>query len=117
MRYQVFLENVQFHAYHGLYPEEAENGNLFIIDLRVTYECNQTINTINETIDYTQLFSLLKEQMEVRRLLLETLADDICRMIKNVFPQILQIQLSIKKIHPPIEHFSGVAGVSIDRFF
>jgi dihydroneopterin aldolase len=55
--------------------------------------------------------------MGIRRELLETLADEICQIVKKTFPQVIHIKLSIKKMYPPIEHFSGVVGISIDRIF
>jgi dihydroneopterin aldolase len=113
MIYSVYLKNVHFFAYHGLYPEEALNGNVFEVDLSVSYTKQEIITSIEETIDYTALFDILKVQMRVRRELLETLGREICDDIKNQFPQIVCIEIDIRKQNPPIPDFNGKAGFSL----
>ena len=113
MIYSVYLRNVQFFAYHGLYPEEAVNGNLFEIDLVVQYANSEPIESIEETIDYVSLFEVLKTQMRQRRALLETLGRDICDCIKARYPQIISVQIDIRKLNPPIPNFNGSAGFSL----
>jgi dihydroneopterin aldolase len=113
MTYSVYLKNVRLFAYHGLYPEEAINGNFFEIDLTVKYTKQEPVQSIEETIDYASLYELLKSEMNIRRSLLETLGRDICDLIKERYPQILSIELDIRKINAPIPDFDGTAGISI----
>jgi dihydroneopterin aldolase len=113
MIYSVYLKNVQFFAYHGLYPEEAQNGNIFEIDLSVRYTKQELIKTIEETIDYAVLHDILKSHMQERRSLLETLGKEICDEIKNRYPQISFIEIDIRKQNPPIPDFNGKAGFSL----
>jgi dihydroneopterin aldolase len=113
MIYSVYLKNVQFFAYHGLYPEEALNGNIFEVDLTVRYSKQEVITCIEDTIDYAALFDILKIQMQKRRDLLETLGREICDDIKGRFPQIISIEIDIRKQNPPIPDFNGKAGFSL----
>jgi len=113
MIYTVYLKNVQFFAYHGLYPEEALNGNIFEVDLSVRYSKQDVITCIEETIDYAVLFDILKVKMQKRRYLLETLGREICDDIKDRFPQISSIEINIRKQNPPIPDFIGKAGFSL----
>lgn len=113
MIYSVYLKNVQFFAYHGLYPEEELNGNIFEVNLSVQYIKEELITTIEETIDYVALFDILKAQMQERKALLETLGREICDRIKQRFPQISSIEIDIRKKNPPIPDFNGKAGFSL----
>jgi dihydroneopterin aldolase len=113
MIYSVYLKNVQFFAYHGLYPEEAVNGNMFEVDLSVQYTSHELIQKIEETIDYVALYDILKTQMQQRRELLETLGRDTCDCIKVQYPQIISIHIDIRKLNPPIPEFNGTAGFSL----
>ena len=113
MIYSVYLKNVQFFAYHGLYPEEAVNGNMFEVDLSVQYTSHELIQKIEETIDYVVLYDIVKTKMQQRRELLETLGREICNFIKEKFPQIISIHIDIRKLNPPIPEFNGTAGFSL----
>ena len=113
MIYSVYLKNVQFFAYHGLYPEEAVNGNMFEVDLSLQYTRQEPIQKIEETIDYVALYEILKTQMQQRRELLETLGKEICDFIKEKYPQIISIHIDICKLNPPIPDFNGTAGFSL----
>jgi dihydroneopterin aldolase len=109
----VELHNLLFFAYHGLHEEEQKTGNQFRVDLAVTYESPETIETdISETINYAGLYALVKKQMLIPAGLLETLAMTIAQKIKDQHPQIKKIAISIAKLHPPIAGFRGKVGVS-----
>ncbi|MBU6158752.1 MAG: dihydroneopterin aldolase [Bacteroidetes bacterium] len=111
--YSVTLQNVSFFAYHGLYPEEAVNGNTFEVDLTLCCDYHQPIQTIEETVDYVAVYELLKTEMAIPRLLLETLAEDICEKIHTSFPSVHTININIRKMHPPIPGFTGQVGVGL----
>jgi dihydroneopterin aldolase len=113
MEISVYLKKVQLFGYHGLYPEEAINGNTFEIDLLVTYQQKQREESIDTIIDYAVLYELILTEMKIRRELLETLGNDICNLIKLKFPQVSYISLDICKLQAPIRDFNGQAGVQI----
>lgn len=113
MLYSVILKKVHFFAYHGLYPEEAVKGNNFELNLTITYHKNTPIQSLSDSIDYVAVYDLLKKQMEIRQDLLEVLAQNIADALKNSYPQISKIELDILKLHPPIQGFTGEAGINI----
>lgn len=65
------------------------------------------VRHLNETVDYTQLYSLIKQRMERRTRLLETLATEIAAEILNEFLSVSEVAVSIKKLNPPIPFFNG----------
>lgn len=60
------------------------------------------IQTINDTIDYAAIADLIKQHFEIPVDLLETLAHTISRDIHQQFPQVKYLNLSIKKMNPPL---------------
>jgi dihydroneopterin aldolase len=50
--------------------------------------------------------------MEKPALLLETLATEIASEIFAKFPIVIEVAISIFKLHPPIKNFEGSVGVS-----
>jgi 7,8-dihydroneopterin aldolase/epimerase/oxygenase len=106
------LSGLHFHAYHGLYPEEKKTGNEFEVALSVDYLSGEDIiKTLDATVNYARLFEIIKTEMQKPRELLETLAMEIAAIIYQTYPQVTKIDLSIKKLHPPIVQFTGHVGV------
>jgi dihydroneopterin aldolase len=112
---QVILEGLRFHSTHGLHKEEALTGGEFEVNLTASYEPDEVpVQHIHQTIDYTILYQLIKERMNQRTDLLESIATDIAIKALDQFPSIQQVNISIKKLHPPIVNFQGAVGVSYE---
>jgi len=115
---KIDLNDLRFHAFHGLYPEEKLTGSEFRVD--VSFEFlpeKEVIQNINETIDYSEVFALIKDQMEIPRELLETLVAEMAEAIHARFTSIKSIQIAVTKLYPPIPDFSGNVRVSFSRSY
>jgi dihydroneopterin aldolase len=107
------LKKLRFLAYHGLYAEERKTGNEFEINLSVSYQPSSgTITGISDTVNYSELYALLKTEMQKPRHLLETFLMEVAEIIHLSFPLIKKIEISITKLHVPVAKFTGRAGVS-----
>jgi len=114
----VQLQNLRFNSFHGIHEEERILGNDYIIDASVEFhEESHVIASIHKTINYTDLYNIIRERMNVPTPLLETVVMDIGNEIHNEFPQLRSISISIKKMHPPIEGMQGIAGVNWQKQF
>lgn len=110
--YTVCLEKMEFFAFHGVLPEEKAKGNVFLVDLEYDYcsNCGKS-DMLEDAVDYARVCSIVKQQMSEPRKLLETLADSICEQIMKSFPQVLRVEVKIKKKNPPVDakcEWSGV---------
>jgi 7,8-dihydroneopterin aldolase/epimerase/oxygenase len=108
----IHLHNVQFFAYHGLYPQEKENGNHFELNCHVQYLPQQTITSIEQTIDYAAVYAIIENRMQQATPLLETVVMDICNLILEQFTMAQEVFVHLIKIQPPIDNFQGAVGVS-----
>jgi dihydroneopterin aldolase len=110
---KIELSKLQFHAYHGVHEEERKTGGDFEVNLVVYFKpVVLPVRHLNETIDYTQLYAVVKKRMECRTVLLETLATEIADEILSRFLMVLQVEVSIKKLNPPIPFFNGSVAAS-----
>lgn len=108
----ISLNNVRFRAYHGMHPEERQKGNDFVVNMQVSYEPNSGIITsLDDTIDYADLFDIINTTMEKPVDLLETLVQTIAHAVHQKFPQVKEISVAIEKLNPPIDKFTGSAAV------
>jgi 7,8-dihydroneopterin aldolase/epimerase/oxygenase len=110
------LDQLHFFAYHGLYEEERKNGNEFEVNLAVTLlPAVHDIIELAETVNYEQLYELIKTEMLKPRDLLETFVMEISEAIHLKFPQIKKIAISLTKLRPPIAGFTGSVAVKYSR--
>lgn len=113
----IHLKNVELFGHHGVYEGESIAGGWFVIDLSVTREAVSPITNLDQTVNYADLFELVKEEMKQPKALLETVAESICTAIKQQFPDVHQIQISIFKKKPPIPNFKGSTGITLVKSF
>ena len=61
---QIKLEGMQFHAFHGVYPEERKNGQIYRVDFSFYTEIGKASQSdaIEDAIDYTSIYSLILEE-------------------------------------------------------
>jgi dihydroneopterin aldolase len=112
------LNHLRFFAFHGLFQEEQKIGNEFELNIEASYETSaEIIKGIDETVNYSALFEIVKIRMKHPTPLLETVAMEIVDAFHVAFPQLNKIEVSIKKLHPPIEQFIGNVEVTFSRVY
>jgi len=105
---KIALSKLQFYSFHGVHEEETKTGGDFEVNMTVYFEPeNFPVKHLNETIDYTQLYELIKLRMQKPTKLLETLATEIAEETLNKFSKVDEVIVSIKKLNPPIPFFKG----------
>ena len=114
-RSKIYLKNVRFHAYHGVLPQETQVGNDYVVNLDVSYDFSRAMETddLAGTLNYAELYELVKQEMEIPGKLLEHVAGRIGDSLFAAYPSIKEIQLSVTKINPPMGADSDGAGVEV----
>jgi dihydroneopterin aldolase len=104
MKGRVALEGLEFHAYHGVYPHERSSGNKFEVDIVVEteFESSAFEDDLSGTINYEDLYSIVKTEMEKPSKLLESVAHAISKKVLSAFANAIKIEVSISKFNPPI---------------
>ena len=113
------LQQIKLHAFHGLYPGEERLGSPYEVNLKVTCPepADGAYHELSDTVNYAGLYEILKSRMLVPTPLLETVADAVLNDIKKQYPRIQQAEISIYKLQPPIVHFEGRVGITLNRSF
>lgn len=111
---KILLEGMEFFAYHGVYQEEREKGQNFSIDLEILADYSKACRTdkLEDSIDYVQVYELIKAEMEIPSSLLENLAQRIIDSIRKKFDQIESMKVKITKLQPPIS--GKLKGIGIE---
>jgi 7,8-dihydroneopterin aldolase/epimerase/oxygenase len=102
---QITLESLKFIAYHGYYPEENQLGGSFELDLVVDYPLplQGWEDQLEDTVNYEQLYTIAREEMQNTQKLIETVALNILKKIGKQWPNILEATVKIRKKSPIIQ--------------
>ena len=111
----ICLRNVRFHAFHGVMPQERMVGADFLVNLRVVYPLEKAMQSdeVGDTLNYAELYALVKAEMAEPSKLLEHVAGRIVSAIEKRFPQVTSIDLELTKQNPPMGADCDGAGVEI----
>lgn len=114
----VQLHNLIFSGRHGIFEEERLTGNTFEVHLDVMYDDKgNPFDSLDNTVDYSGLFEIVQQRMQVAAPLLEKICERIIRKIRHQYPFVKKVSVSIYKLQAPIGNFQGKAGVTMTKKF
>lgn len=100
------LKSLHFKGYHGYYKEEREQGNDFEVDIIFRADLREAGDSdeLADTIDYQKVLANVKDVMHgPPQKLIETLAKKIGDQLFEQFTQVESIEVSVRKLHPPLD--------------
>jgi len=104
MKDVIRLIGLSFYGYHGVSAAEKETGRAFEIDCELQVDLAQPGHSdqLSDTIDYTEVYALIKDVVEGKAYsLLEGLANELAGLLLDKFP-VYRVTLQVRKLHPPI---------------
>jgi dihydroneopterin aldolase len=98
------LKNMVFHAFHGVMEQERKVGNSFRVDLKLYLNLSKAAQSDNldDTLNYADVYDLVKDEMTKPANLLEHVAGRIVQRIKQTFPKVKKVKIRLAKANPPI---------------
>ena len=111
----VFLQDVRFHAFHGVMPQESKVGADFLVNLRIGYPLGKAMESdeVADTLNYAEVYARVAQGMKQPSKLLEHVAGRIVQTISRRFPLVTSIDLTLTKLNPPMKADALGAGVEI----
>jgi dihydroneopterin aldolase len=73
------------------------------------------ITSLDDTIDYSVLFDIINKIMQQPVDLLETLVQTMAHAVHEKFPQVKKVSISVEKLNPPIDKFTGSTTVKYTK--
>jgi dihydroneopterin aldolase len=115
MQFWIYIEGLEFYAYHGVEAEERKIGHRYIADLRVAVEGDAPeSDSIKDTVDYAELSKMVVDAARERQFLtLEALAAHLGRRILEEHPLASEVELHLAKRLPPAEIMAEMAGIEL----
>ena len=118
---EITLRDIRMHAFHGVLPEERRKGTEYSLTLRCTLAEPQALvsraratDDIRDTVDYSRIYELVKEEMAIPSNLLETVATRIGERVLETFPSIATVRIDLEKSDPPLSGRCSGASLSME---
>lgn len=104
MKSYIILDNVVFYAHHGVFAQETCVGNTFVVNLKLEVDVLKACQTddVNDTISYADVYEIVKSEMNISSKLIEHAAYRIILRLRDVYPQIMHVELKLSKQNPPL---------------
>jgi 7,8-dihydroneopterin aldolase/epimerase/oxygenase len=110
---KIFLNQMEFYGYHGVFPEETKLGQRFIVDVVLETNLKEAGKTddLTKTINYAEIYVTVKEVVEGPPFkLVEAVAEKIAENILRQFSLVSICTIKLIKPNPPIAgHYHSVA--------
>ena len=112
----ILLPQMQFHAYHGVLPQEHLVGAQFTVSLEVATRFDQALlsDNLEGTISYADIHAAVKDEMSTPSALLEHVAGRIAHRLLHDFPTIDSLKIEVMKQNPPMGADIPAAGVRLE---
>ena len=101
----ISLMGISAIGFHGVFPEERRDGQLFMADLKLFFDLNKAgqNDDLNATVNYADVTAVVVEEISGAPVsLIEALADRIHLRVLAEFPLINAIEISVHKPDAPI---------------
>ena len=101
---KIYLDDMRFCAYHGVMEQERRVGGEYSVSLTVEADLADAARTddVADTINYAELYELVKREMTVPSKLLEHVAGRIGQRAMETFERITTLTIKVTKLNPPM---------------
>lgn len=115
---QILIRGLRVFAFHGVNPEEKQDGQLFIVDLTAMLDLQRACGSdrLEETVSYAKMIKTIRRVLQDgKNDLLEFTAQQIVDAVLEEYPMIQQVQIVLKKPDAPIQADFDYVAVELTR--
>lgn len=105
MKDEIIISGLKVFAWHGVYEEEQEKGQNFIVNAKLSLDTSLAgeSDSLEDSVDYGKVCLFINDFMRINRFnLLEAVANQMARKIMVKFPLTQSVELEIMKPEAPI---------------
>ncbi|MCX7572010.1 dihydroneopterin aldolase [Tumebacillus sp. DT12] len=114
----IYLNGLEFYAYHGVFDEENRLGQRFSADVVFylsTKEAGES-DDLSKTVNYASAYEVIKSILDGQPVqLVETLCERIAAALLEQFALVQQVRVRVNKPNPPIPGILAGVAVEITR--
>ena len=115
---KITIKNLKLFAFHGVNPEEKENGQNFYLDVdyyaNIIKACKS--DDLNDTVSYAKVVKVIREAFTKEKFnLIEKAAQTVADAIFENFESIYKVEITLKKPEAPVNADFEYMAVTITR--
>lgn len=115
---KITIKNLKIFAYHGVNPEEKENGQDFFLDIdyyvNLTRACES--DDLNDTVSYAKVVKTVRQAfLKDKYDLIEKAAQVVADAIFESFETVYKVEITLKKPQAPVKAEFDYMAVTIVR--
>ena len=102
----IVMSEMSFHGYVGVFPEEKDRGQTFIVSCDMAFDKipGAVTDKLEDTVDYSVVYDVIKaEVMSSRCDLIEHLAYEIAGKVLDCSDLIKSVEITVSKPEAPVE--------------
>lgn len=115
---KIYVNQMDFYGYHGVFPEETKLGQRFVVDVIVEADLKKAgySDQLTDSINYGEIFEVVQSIVEGKPFkLLEAIAEKITAELLTRFSTIQTCTVKVIKPNPPIPGKYQSVAVEITR--
>lgn len=115
---KIIVKGLKVFAFHGVNPEEQENGQLFILDIEAHANLHRACQTddLEDTVSYAKILKTAQRVMTAQKdFLLERVAQRVAQALLEEYDRLEIVDITIKKPNAPINADFEYTAVNIIR--
>lgn len=101
----IYLPNMRFYTYNGVFEEENKLGQQLSIDVTVHYPIETLVHDddLTTTISYVDIYQAVEKIATTQQFnLIESLANTILQDLLTRFPNVEKVDVAVKKLYIPL---------------
>ena len=115
---KIYINNLEFIGFHGVFPEEKKLGQKFLVSLELIVDTKEAGKTgdLTKSVHYGLVAQDVERVFLEKSIdLIETCAENIAEMVLKKYELVKEIKVIVKKPWAPLQmHFENVA-IEISR--
>lgn len=115
---KIVIKGLHLFAYHGVNPEEKENGQDFVLDIEATADLSNAGQTdcLDDTVSYAKMIKTVSRVFAAEKNdLIERAAQRTADALLSEYGKLSNVKILLKKPNAPINAQFDYVGVEIER--
>jgi dihydroneopterin aldolase len=115
---EIYIKGLKIFAYHGVNPEETENGQEFELDITMYADLSaaRLTDNLEDTINYAAARKIISAVMTERPYkLIEHVAEVVATALLDNFDKLLKVDVTLKKPNAPMSAVFDYVAVKITK--
>ncbi len=115
---KIIIKDLKLFCYHGVNPEEKEDGQNFIFDIEAGVDLSIPCKTddVDDTVSYAKIIKTVRRIAQSEKNdLIERVAQRVADEIFDEFSKVETLLVTVKKPEAPIKAEFDYVAVSIER--